>query len=157
MPTDKPGNNHQPVLDVYREMAATVRAGIPLRFAEPEAEPDEITDLGGDFPHYIGQRRGVIRRVIRVECDGRRGELPPRFDLCRHSPDGFEWGYAGSGPAQLAIAICADVLDDDRLAVELYQTFKDRIIVPLKHDRWKLTGLVIRKVLDEIREERASL
>ena len=28
--------------------------------------------------------------------------LDPRLDLRRHSPDGFEWGYAGSGPAQLA-------------------------------------------------------
>jgi len=23
-----------------------------------------------------------------------------------HSPDGFAWGYGGSGPAQLALAIC---------------------------------------------------
>ena len=23
-----------------------------------------------------------------------------------HSPDGFNWGYSGSGPAQLALAIC---------------------------------------------------
>jgi hypothetical protein len=26
-----------------------------------------------------------------------------------HSPDGFNWGYGGSGPAQLALAICLEV------------------------------------------------
>jgi len=28
----------------------------------------------------------------------------PRSDLRNHSPNGFEWGYSGSGPAQLALA-----------------------------------------------------
>lgn len=26
-----------------------------------------------------------------------------------HSPDGFNWGYGGSGPAQLALAICIEL------------------------------------------------
>ncbi len=34
--------------------------------------------------------------------------LGPRLDLANHSPDGFSWGYGGSGPAQLALAILAD-------------------------------------------------
>lgn len=25
--------------------------------------------------------------------------------ICDHSPDGFNWGYGGSGPAQLALAL----------------------------------------------------
>lgn len=33
--------------------------------------------------------------------------LPPRNDLKNHSPDGFEWAYAGSGLAQLALALLA--------------------------------------------------
>jgi hypothetical protein len=28
--------------------------------------------------------------------------------IVRHSPDGFSWGYGGSGPADLALAILAD-------------------------------------------------
>jgi hypothetical protein len=33
--------------------------------------------------------------------------LSPRRsqEVWNHSPDGFEWGYGGSGPAQLALAI----------------------------------------------------
>lgn len=26
--------------------------------------------------------------------------------VCRHSPDGYEWGYSGSGPSELALNIC---------------------------------------------------
>ena len=39
--------------------------------------------------------------------------LDPRLDLRNHSPTGFEWGYAGSGSAQLALALLADHMRDD--------------------------------------------
>lgn len=55
-------------------------------------------------------------------------QLDPRYDLANHSPDGFEWGYNGSGPAQLALAICADALGSDDLAVRLYQHFKNIVV-----------------------------
>ena len=48
---------------------------------------------------YAGRRQGY---VVNVTVDGRR--LNPRLDLWNHSPTGFEWGYSGSGPAQLALA-----------------------------------------------------
>lgn len=37
-----------------------------------------------------------------------------------HSPDGFSWGYAGSGPAQLALAILLRATDDQATAERLY-------------------------------------
>lgn len=37
-----------------------------------------------------------------------------------HSPDGFEWGYPGSGPADLALAILADFFDEDPEEVRTY-------------------------------------
>jgi uncharacterized protein DUF6166 len=45
----------------------------------------------------------------------RNGEvrpLPTHADLYNHSPDGFSWGYAGSGPTQLALAMLMEVLED---------------------------------------------
>jgi hypothetical protein len=51
------------------------------------------------------------------------GPLDPRLDLRRHSPSGFDWGYGGSGPAQLALAILADCFLDS-FALDHYQTFK---------------------------------
>lgn len=57
--------------------------------------------------------------------------LDPRYDLRNHSPGGFNWGYGGSGPAQLALAICADALGNDELARELYQPYKWKVIAAL--------------------------
>jgi len=47
-----------------------------------------------------------------------------------HSPDGFSWGYSGSGPAQLALAILLEFTQED-LALQLHQWFKTDIIARL--------------------------
>jgi Family of unknown function (DUF6166) len=44
--------------------------------------------------------------------------------LWNHSPDGFNWGYEGSGPAQLALAILLHAGLDAPRAVRLHQRFK---------------------------------
>jgi hypothetical protein len=51
-----------------------------------------------------------------------------------HSPDGFSWGYYGSGPAQLALAILLEATDK-QTALHLYQDFKEEIIAPLEKDK----------------------
>lgn len=65
--------------------------------------------------------------------------LDPRFDLRKHSLTGFEWGYGGSGPAQLALALAADVLGDDEAALDVYQRLKSRVVGRLPADGWTLT------------------
>lgn len=57
--------------------------------------------------------------------------LALRLDLRAHSPGGFEWGYSGSGPAQLALAILVDFTGDEALALRLYQDFKADVIAGL--------------------------
>lgn len=65
--------------------------------------------------------------------------LPLRLDLRDHSPTGFQWGYGGSGPAQLALAILADYLGDEQ-ALEIYQSFKWKVIAKLPRGKqWELT------------------
>jgi len=76
--------------------------------------------------------------------------LNPRHDLHNHSPSGFEWGYGGSGPAQLALAILADHLQNDHLALELHQQFKWAVIANLSNSRWILTSEEIDRALDGI-------
>lgn len=61
----------------------------------------------------------------RVTLDGK--DLDPRLDLRNHSPTGLEWGYHGSGPAQLALAMLCAARDDDT-ALRLYQQFKAEVI-----------------------------
>ena len=76
--------------------------------------------------------------------------LDPRFDLFSHSPDGFEWGYGGSGPAQLALALLADCLKDDRQALTLYQDFKAKIVSALPRDGWTLNDGEIKRSLKSL-------
>ncbi|KKN63534.1 hypothetical protein LCGC14_0501240 [marine sediment metagenome] len=45
-----------------------------------------------------------------------------------HSPDGFNWGYGGSGPAQLALAIYLELYGSQDKFPESYQDFKFREI-----------------------------
>lgn len=70
-----------------------------------------------------------------VYIDGKRLDPTASQAVYNHSPDGFSWGYRGSGPAQLALAILLDVTDAKR-ALELYQLFKEDIIAILdtEHD-----------------------
>lgn len=94
---------------------------------------------------------------VNVTVDGR--PLPLRLDLANHSPDGFGWGYGGSGPAQLALALLADHLGDDQQALELYQEFKWKFVAALakgKRLEWTRTSADIDRALSEIRRERAS-
>jgi len=58
--------------------------------------------------------------------------------LYPHSPDGFNWGYGGSGPAQLALALLYNVTHDKNSALHNYQAFKwDH--VSRWHHNWQIT------------------
>ena len=76
-----------------------------------------------------------------------------RLDLWNHSPTGFEWGYGGSGPAQLALALLADYLGDDKMAVARHQDFKHAVITRLDQRGWTLTGEQIRTAIDSLRAQ----
>jgi hypothetical protein len=96
--------------------------------------------------HYSGRREG---HAVIVTVDGRR--LNPRLDLWNHSPTGFEWGYCGSGSAQLALAILADHCANAEGALDWYQRFKWAVIAELPHREWILTSEDIECVLQSLR------
>jgi hypothetical protein len=77
----------------------------------------------------------------------------PLTHVSYHSPDGFEWGYAGSGPADLALAILADHFEEPpefvlaalrsmwtprSKAAALHQSFKGRFLATEHRDEWQL-------------------
>jgi hypothetical protein len=72
-----------------------------------------------------------------VTVDGK--PLNPRLDLRTLSKAGFEWTYEGAGPAQLALALLADHLGDDALALRHYERFM-REVVALLDNAWRLTS-----------------
>lgn len=91
--------------------------------------------------HYFGNTEKEIGpQEVFVQFDTGEPEttyhLPIALSLevRTHSPDGFGWGYAGSGPAQLALAILLDHFDHKvgarALAAKLYQKFKFKFIAP---------------------------
>lgn len=99
---------------------------------------------------YVGVRHDGLAAVT-VEVEGKTSALAARLDLRNHSPTGFEWGYGGSGPAQLALAILADALGDDELAEEIYQTFKSRVVAELPAEGWRLTLEQVQSEVNKIR------
>jgi hypothetical protein len=77
---------------------------------------------------------------VAIITEGHMRPLPKRLKLANHSPTGLEWGYAGSGPAQLALALLADALRNDAAALVLHQSFKFKFITPLpRNEPWEMS------------------
>lgn len=60
----------------------------------------------------------------------------------RHSPTGFEWGYNGSGPAQLSLALLLDAGVPVDTALYEYQRFKGAVAQNWR-DEWEITAVQI--------------
>jgi len=71
----------------------------------------------------------------------------------RHSPTGFAWGYYGSGPAQLALAILLE-LTDENTALRLYQQFKEDVIAKLPGTEG--FSMSVRGVLDWVEKHKGE-
>ena len=88
---------------------------------------------------YTGHTGGA---VMIHGSNGAEHPLPLRLDLVNHSSTGFSWGYGGSGPAQLALALLAWEVDE-QYAIDKHQAFKWDVISRLSGE-WILTGADIR-------------
>jgi len=86
---------------------------------------------------FVGVSDSTGHQVYRIG-GGKCVKVDPRYDLRRHSPAGFNWGYNGSGPAQLALAILADVTGDAEATLQLYQRFKLAVISDLPREGFVL-------------------
>lgn len=101
---------------------------------------------------YIGIR--TLAEGVRVYVE-EGGVRAPLEHLIYHSPTGMEWGYGGSGPADLAISIIADaapeyVRDGQRPAVDpnLYMGFKRDIVIWLPRDGWRISAEDVRRWIE---------
>lgn len=82
---------------------------------------------------------GFIVKVM--ECGPENGFVLSAVDsqaLINHSPNGFNWGYGGSGPSQLALGLLLAVTSDKDLSLRFYQQFKWDIVANLG-DTWEIT------------------
>lgn len=94
---------------------------------------------------YRGERTEGIGKITRIDQNGAcllPPYLPiePSLKIWKHSPTGFEWGYAGSGPAQLALALLLDAGCGEFDANRRHQEFKREVVGRMPRDRWELTS-----------------
>lgn len=70
---------------------------------------DDWLNLGwtrDDAQRLLDEAPQTAARVLKITADG----IEPLRHVVRHSPSGLEWGYGGSGPADLALSIVCDHL-----------------------------------------------
>ncbi len=91
---------------------------------------------------YRGESGGVVHVVIK---SGFMRTIRRLHHVVLHSPSGFDWGYEGSGPADLALSILCDVLKERPSKKQIYhgdfkayahhQDFKREFV-----SRWDMYG-----------------
>ena len=84
----------------------------------------------------------------------------PLCHVVHHSPDGFNWGYGGSGPADLALSILAHHFDERPSEEQLewgwclcwlyHQDFKWLLLAPIQLDDWELDTSLVQHTIDAI-------
>jgi hypothetical protein len=101
--------------------------------------------------YWKGKRiQSQDRNKVTMSVDGEFwANVPLYLNEVNHSPDGFEWGYRGSGPAQLAYAILRTHFDivgeclpeiSKMFAARYYHDFKDEFVLHWKGDEWELSS-----------------
>jgi hypothetical protein len=99
-------------------------------------------------------RRGKIGAYVIVQSGNGFGPLLPCTEIVNHSPTGFEWGYVGSGPHQLGLALCVDALEGDALrALAVYGIFTQQYVALLSEDGWTITRDEVRAMIRHIEIE----
>lgn len=85
------------------------------------------------------RRNHITGRIDSGEVFVGGKKLSPERSLAvkNHSPTGFSWGYGGSGPAQLALAILLEFTDEEA-ARSLYQDFKWDVISRLPQEDFEI-------------------
>jgi len=100
---------------------------------------------------YSGKKTkgGIGGQAIVVKENNRQYPLP---HIEKHSPDGFNWGYGGSGPADTAYSILVDCLGEDQ-AKGLYQFFKWDFVASWGNE-WEVSEKEIKEwAKDKLKEE----
>jgi hypothetical protein len=98
--------------------------------------------------HVYEGRRRYPGGPPEVTCDGFPFVAADSLKVCNHSPNGFEWGYGGSGPAQLALALLLEVCVEET-AVELHQEFKWCVVSSWQADHWRVST---RELVEWVRQ-----
>ena len=101
------------------------------------------------YPVEFGFHRKASGCVVTAATGTHTRDLAPRHDLANHSPTGLEWGYNGSGPLQLALALAASLVSPQR-ALAVHLELRRRFVAKLDNRTEQLFTVPAREVLDII-------
>ena len=127
-----------------------VLAHLETQHAQAKARQQRGLEYSGSRVK-TGDDQTQVMAIVWEAGDPRLLDPKPSQQLHNHSPAGFEWGYCGSGPAQLALAMLLDFTGDEEVALNNYQAFKSQFIAPLSQEdtRWTITGSDIADFLHQ--------
>lgn len=100
-----------------------------------------LRDVGGLMKTYAGTR--TIDGLL-VTVDG--APLATRQDVRKFSDAGFEWGYVGAAPQQLALAILYDHLGNPDAALSASENFMKKA-VSIFDNEWTMSTDEVQSVL----------
>jgi hypothetical protein len=123
-------------------------AGSPSNHCRADRRRSRSDGHRDDTTGYRGYRRNRRSHVVRLPEETFLKADPSR-SLVAHSR-GFEWGYNGSGPAQLALALLYDHFGEPAIALDCYQQFTMRVVSDLEGE-WTLTTGDIENAVAAIR------
>lgn len=86
-----------------------------------------------------------------VYIDGKPLDSSPSQSLYNHSPDGFAWGFSGSGPSQLSLALLYYFSEDRDFSIQNYQDFKEQIVSKLPR-KFQLNAQFIKDWIEHKKE-----
>ena len=119
----------------------------PLRLVVPgEACPQPIgVPVRPEYQALTGDAEDVVLwRTLEGEA---HASVP---HAARHSPTGIEWGYGGSGPADLALSVLL-ALTDERTANALYHHFKHEVVASVPEAGGVLRAADVRRWVERAR------
>ena len=92
-----------------------------------------------DWPHV-----GLVMRE-RLDHEGKPIGRAKVLNPWKYGSDGFAWGYSGTGPSALALAILHDATDDRAWAEERgrYHQFKEAFIATLNDGPWTIESAAV--------------
>jgi hypothetical protein len=101
---------------------------------------------------YSGNRTKEGHPIVMTDSPSGWVQLEPEPSqaIRNHSPDGFNFGFGGSGPSQLALAILLDFTGDAVIAEKYYRKFLWAYVATWG-DKWQITGEEIKAWLIEER------
>lgn len=93
---------------------------------------------------YIGHKTKFGNKVL-VYQKKKYKVLNPHRDIHWHSHE-LTWGYMGSGPSQLSLALCVNALGKEIGSDPMvYRQLMEDLISKINADKWYLKEIEIRK------------